>query len=217
MTSSVSPSIVPPSYDDSVFINCPFDKQYLNLLHAILFTVHDCGFVARHALEDVGGRESRLDKICRIVQESRWSIHDISRVQLSRGSGLPRFNMPFECGLAYGAMRFGQTTDRDVLVMAAVQFQDKASLSDLAGIDPAYHGNDVGQVIAGVRRFLSRKRKAVRMRSHEDIARRLRKFEAALPLALRGKSTKLATMRSLDYVNDWVVLAAEWMTLNPKA
>jgi hypothetical protein len=216
MTAATAP-VVPPSYDDSVFINCPFDKQYVDLLHAILFAVHDCGFVARHALEDVGGRESRLDKICRIVKESRWSIHDISRVQLARGSGLPRFNMPFECGVAYGAMRFGQTTDRDVLVMAAVHFQDKASLSDLAGIDPAYHGNDRTTVIAGVRRFLSRKRSLIRMRSHEDIARRLDKFEAALPKALRGKGTKLATMKSLDYINDWVLLAAEWMALNPTA
>ena len=93
-----------PGYDESVFINCPFDEQFLPLLHAIVFTVHDCGFVARHALEDAGARESRLEKICRLVRESRWSIHDISRVQLSTG-GLPRFNMPSECGLAYGAMK----------------------------------------------------------------------------------------------------------------
>ena len=215
MSRASGPAAAPrPSYDDSVFINCPFDKQYLPLLHAMVFAVHDCGFVARHALEAVGGRESRLDKITRIVGESRWSIHDISRVQLSKGSGLPRFNMPFECGLAYGAMRFDTATDRDMLVMAAVQFQDKASLSDLAGIDPAYHDNDRLKAIAGVRRFLSSKR-AIRMRSHEKIAQRLDKFESALPKALRKEGTKLSTMKSLDYLNDWVILAVQWMALNP--
>lgn len=205
-----------PGYDDSVFINCPFDKPYTELLHAIVFAVHDCGFVARHALEDVGGRESRLDKITRIVGESRWSIHDLSRVKLSRHNGLPRFNMPFECGLAYGAMTFGAARDRDLLVMAAIQFQDKASLSDLAGIDPAYHGNDRLKIIAGVRRFLSRKR-GTRMRSHEKIAQRLQKFEAALKRGLRAEGTRLATMKSLDYINDWTTLAVEWIALNPKA
>ena len=47
-----------PGYEDSVFVNCPFDEEYEELFDAIVFSVHDCGFVARGALEasDSGGR-----------------------------------------------------------------------------------------------------------------------------------------------------------------
>ena len=37
-----------------VFVNCPFDADYEPLLHAVLFTVEDCGFRVRCALG--GGR-----------------------------------------------------------------------------------------------------------------------------------------------------------------
>lgn len=39
-------------YNDNVFINCPFDSAYKPLFDAIVFAVHDCGFVARCALEE---------------------------------------------------------------------------------------------------------------------------------------------------------------------
>ncbi len=101
-----------------VFLNCPFDDAYLPLLHGMLFAIHDCGYVARIALEDTGSNETRIDKIVRIIRESRLSIHDISRVELSEPSKLPRFNMPFECGLAMGAIRFGASTQRDFLLLS---------------------------------------------------------------------------------------------------
>ena len=211
-----SAAVAAPSYDDSVFVNCPFDSQFTPLFHAILFAVHDCGFVARHALEDVGGAEARFDKICRLVGDSRWSIHDLSRVQVSGTLKLPRFNMPFECGLAYGAVRFGAAADRDILVMTAEAFQDKAAISDLAGTDPVYHQNDRLQLIAGIRRFLARKRKDRPMRGHEAIAKRLASFESQLPKSLRLAGTSVATIKSLDYVNDWVLLATAWMKANPE-
>lgn len=39
------------AYEDSVFLNVPFDKNYGRLFDALVFAVHDCGFVARSALE----------------------------------------------------------------------------------------------------------------------------------------------------------------------
>ena len=209
-------AVADSSYDASVFVNCPFDSQYTPLFHAILFAVHDCGYVARHALEDVGGAEARFDKICRLVGGSRWSVHDLSRVQVGGAQNLPRFNMPFECGLAYGAVRFGAATDRDILVMTAEPFQDKAAISDLAGTDPVYHQNDRLQLISGIRRFLARKRKDRPTRSHEAIFKRLAAFEAQLPKSLQLAGTSLATIKSLDYVNDWVLLATAWMNANPE-
>ena len=119
-------------------------------------------------------------------------------------------------GHAYGAVRFGASTDRDILVMTAEPFQDKAAISDLAGTDPVYHQNDRLQLISGIRRFLARKRKDRPTRSHEAIFKRLTAFEAQLPKSLQLAGTSLATIKSLDYVNDWVLLATAWMKANPE-
>ncbi len=62
-----------------MFVNCPFDGACKPLLDAILFAIHDCGFIARTALEVTGSAETRLDKIIRIIRESRWSLHDIAK------------------------------------------------------------------------------------------------------------------------------------------
>ena len=207
------------TYNRSVFVNCPFDEQYKPLLHATLFAIHDCGFVARIATEDVGGREARLAKICRLITQSRWSIHDLSRVQASGRTKLPRFNMPFECGLAYGAMTFGPQGQarRDMLVMTAVPFQDKATLSDLSGIDPSYHENSIPKLIAAVRRFLAAKSQAGTVRGAAAISRRLLNFEHRLPQAVRAvaNSVSYREIKSFDYLNDWLHLATSWMIANP--
>jgi hypothetical protein len=127
----------------SVFVNCPFDDAYLPLLHAVLFAIHDCGFIARTALDDVGGAESRLEKIGRLIRASRYSIHDLSRVQITPASPLPRFNMPLECGLALGAILYlpKPRAPRDLFFLSAEPYDDKMTVSDLAGLDGGYHKN----------------------------------------------------------------------------
>ena len=42
-----------------------------------------------------------------MIADCRYGIHDISRTELDRDSGLPRFNMPLELGIFLGAKRFG--------------------------------------------------------------------------------------------------------------
>ena len=95
------------SYDDNVFLNCPFDKNYWPILESITFAIHDCGFFARSALESDDGSEVRIRKIQDLVRICRYGIHDISRIELSQNSGLPRFNMPLELGIFLGAKSFG--------------------------------------------------------------------------------------------------------------
>jgi hypothetical protein len=95
------------THDRDVFINCPFDQAYRPLLRALLFAIHDCGFQARSALEVEDSGEIRVQKILRIIGESPFGIHDISRVTPDRSTKLPRFNMPLELGLFLGAKAFG--------------------------------------------------------------------------------------------------------------
>lgn len=56
-----------PGYGDRVFINVPLDRRYKKLFDALVFAVHDCGFVARCALESDDGsrcltRPGRADR-----------------------------------------------------------------------------------------------------------------------------------------------------------
>lgn len=72
-----------PRYADNVFVNCPFDTDYKPIFDAIVFAVFDCGYVARCALEIDDASQVRIDKIARIIAESKFSIHDISRTELT--------------------------------------------------------------------------------------------------------------------------------------
>ena len=95
------------THEKDVFINCPFDATYRPLLRGLVFAVHDCGFIARSALEVEDSGEVRVQKIIRIIGESPYAVHDISRVELDTRTNLPRFNMPLELGLFLGARAFG--------------------------------------------------------------------------------------------------------------
>ena len=68
-----------------------------------MFVIFDCGFEARCALEDDDASRVRVDKIYDLISESKYGIHDISRVTLDHVHRLPRFNMPLELGLWLGA------------------------------------------------------------------------------------------------------------------
>ena len=208
----------PKRYYVSVFLNCPFDDGYRPLLHAALFAIQDCGFIARTALEDVGSGETRLDKILRIIDGSRYAIHDISRVEVDADHPLPRFNMPFECGLSFGAIAFNhpaRAKGRDLLILAAEPFQDRQTLSDLAGQDAKYHGGNAGELIKAIRSFLAAKAKDVlppqaSIRGHTDIVERFERFKAEVEALASQRRLRLEEIDSFDYVPDWLALAVRW-------
>ena len=198
----------------SVFCNVPFDEPYLPLLRAMLFTIHSCGFVARTALEDMGGAEQRLHKIIRLIGESRYSIHDLSRVTLDKVSQLPRANMPFEAGIAMGAIHFGHgpRQHRDLLILCGKAHQDKAFLSDLAGQDSRAHDGDPRKLIEHVRGFLAAKAgwdgSAV---AGDEIARRYKAFQRDLPRLAKQLGTSAQTLLEFAYLNDWLRMVARWL------
>ena len=85
-------------YNDSVFINCPFDVDFQPKLEAITFAVYRCGFYPESALGEDNALDNRLEKIENLIAKCKYGIHDISRTELN-SQGFPRFNMPFEAGL----------------------------------------------------------------------------------------------------------------------
>jgi hypothetical protein len=83
------------AFDRNVFINCPFDDGYRPLLRPLLFTVYALGFQPRIALENRDSGRPRIDKIVQLICESRYAIHDLSRIQATTIGEFFRLNMPF--------------------------------------------------------------------------------------------------------------------------
>ncbi len=86
----------------SVFINCPFDSEYRPLFRAACFALMSCGYKPICALDFSDSGLVRFTEIIGMIAACGLSIHDISRVELDRHSGLPRFNMPLELGADLG-------------------------------------------------------------------------------------------------------------------
>lgn len=170
------------TYNDSVFINCPFDPAYMPLFHAIIYTVYRCGFIPQSALGEDDGSDIRLDKIIRCIQNCRYGIHDISRTELNDHQ-FPRFNMPFELGIFFGAKRFGDKTqkNKNALVFEKIKFTYQQYISDLNGIDTKAHNNDPNIVIRNIRDWLKTASRRTTIPGHALIQREYEEFRRKLP------------------------------------
>ena len=109
------------SYEDSVFINCPFDSEYRAIFYALVFAVYDCGYVARCALEVDDSGLVRIQKIQQMISDCRFGVHDISRVESDPQTQLPRFNMPLELGLFLGQSVTGTNGKGRNLVRSSIR------------------------------------------------------------------------------------------------
>ena len=205
----------PPGYGDRVFLNVPFDKHYRALLEALVFAVHDCGFVARCALESDDGSVVRLDKIFSIISECKYGIHDLSRTSLDRVSRLPRFNMPLELGVFLGAKRFGQAGQRRkvCLILDKEPYRYQVFCSDISGQDIRAHQNDGPIAIRVVRDWLRTARKTTRTNvpGAARITERYRQFRADLPSMCANAGLEIGTLIFLDYRT----LVVGWLEENP--
>jgi len=130
-----------------VFLNIPYDNRFEPLYLAYITALSAMGFLPRATLGIGGGR--RLDRIASLIESCPYSIHDLSRVQLDRNPPLtPRFNMPFELGLAVGSARANPR--HKWFVFESVNRRLAKSLSDLDGTDPYIHDGTVRGVMREV-------------------------------------------------------------------
>lgn len=186
---------------EGTFINCPFDKQYNKKFRAIVFSVSYCGFEPRCALEVADGSQNRLDKILDIIAECRYAVHDISRVQLS--DGLPRFNMPFEVGLFFGAKRFGGRihSAKNCLVLDKVAYRYQRTLSDISGQDIQHHNDDYKEIIVLVRNWLAQFKKGALIPGDQPIAQDFGRFIRTFPRVCRDAGITSHRIPFNDFVN----------------
>ncbi len=201
-------------YNDNVFINCPFDSDYRPLFDAMIFTVHDCGFVARCALEAGDASQVRIDKIYKIIEDSRYGIHDISRTELDEVSHLPRFNMPLELGIFLGAKRFGVEiqASKKCLVMDTEPYRYQKFVSDISGQDVFAHNNSEEEVVRVVRDWLGTASGRQTIPGGGIIWRRYQGFLSDLPLVAQELRLEVADMGNF---NNYLRVVAGWLSLYP--
>lgn len=85
---------------DSVFLNVPYDEKFKKTYLAYLSGLVSLGLNPKATLAIPGG-VTRLDRIFDLIRSCRYSLHDLSRVELDRTHPpTPRFNMPMELGMA---------------------------------------------------------------------------------------------------------------------
>ncbi len=200
----------------TVFLNVPFDADYTPLFEALVFAVMACGFHVRCALEEDDSGDIRLDKLVRLIRDSSQSIHDLSRIELGDNE-LPRFNMPFELGLAIGAKRFGgapHKRDR-IKIMVAEPYKLPAYLSDLGGNDPSAHRSSPSEVIRIVRNFLHRSPGGGMLPGPARMVEEFMRFRAELPEIAHGIGFETEEIGGFSDYRTYLWCVAEFLTSDP--
>jgi hypothetical protein len=187
------------------FLNVPYDKQFERLFLAYIAGLMVLDVAPRVTIEVPGG-DRRLNRILQLIRGCRYSLHDLSRVQLAGPAPrTPRFNMPFEAGLAVAVTLSDTRSKKDWFVFESRKYRVEKSLSDLSGTDVYIHDGRVSGVFRQLNNAFHRPGTSVRHMS--KVYRDLRNL---LPVILRktgaGSAYERAAFREL--------VLASWASAN---
>ena len=199
-------------YNDQVFINCPFDGQYLKLFRACTFVILDAGFIPRCSREVDNAAQFRLGAIVQIIKECRYGVHDLSRVEVDAQSNLPRFNMPFEFGIFYSAKHFGSSRQKrkHCLVLEKQKYRYHKFISDIAGIDVTPHQNSQKTLILAVRNWLVTVSQRTTIPHGKEIHDRFKVFNSTMRRLLLKRSLDYDSMPFVELVRNM----SHWLRIN---
>jgi hypothetical protein len=143
------------SFENQIFINCPFDNDYNVLLRPLIFTLLYSGLKPQISTTQ-SSAHIRIQNIMELIKNSKFSIHDISRNTALKKGDISRFNMPYELGLDIGCQRFGtkKRKEKKCLILDATSHTYDQSISDISGQDIKAHNNDPKKLIGKVREWL---------------------------------------------------------------
>ncbi|MFT3937087.1 MAG: hypothetical protein QM726_25900 [Chitinophagaceae bacterium] len=197
-------------FDTNVFINCPFDKHYVPLLQPLLFTVVYLGLDPMIS-ETKSSGQIRVEQIKKLIYNSKYSIHDISRSEALKENDLPRFNMPYEMGLDIGCQSYGKGKRalKKCLVLEKSKYHYLKVISDIAGQDIENHNDNPQVLIRKVRNWF-----AAVLNNHQPsptlIWEAYNKFFIDLTERLKADAFSGDDTESLPFSN-FILLAREWI------
>jgi hypothetical protein len=189
-----------------LFLNVPYDKRYERLFLAFVAGLCGFGLIPRATVEIPGSRR-RLERIIELIRECRYSFHDLSRVALDRTPPpTPRFNMPFELGLAV-AWSVSRRGVQKLFLFESKPHRLSKSLSDLNGTDPYIHNGEPEGVLRELTNALVRERDSPSLDELKAIYNEVRRAASRLKRTLGG-----ASLFEARPFRDLVVLAIDICT-----
>ncbi len=146
--------------------------------------------------------EDRLGKIIRQIKDSRYGIHDLSRIELNPAN-YPRFNMPFELGIFFGARNLGDDLQKkkNALVLERVRYTYQQYISDLSGIDTKAHNNDPAIAMAKVRDWLRTASGRRTIPGYAILRAQYREFQDHLPALVEALGFTVDNIPFIDFLN----------------
>lgn len=193
---------------DNVFINCPFDNEYFNLLKPLLFTIL---YLDLNPLisETSDSGEIRLTKIQNMMAKSKYSIHDLSRIESD--NELPRFNMPFECGIDFGIKFSIPKLNKKVLILEKEKYRYQKVMSDISGNDIYTHNDNPELIIKSIRDWF--RTKLENIAKHKIIWFAYQDFESKYNEILLSEGYDPYKIDSLTF-SDLIDSIKEWILIN---
>lgn len=199
-------------FNTNVFINCPFDKKYRKLLDPILFTCIYVGLEPKISkLEDSGS--IRIKEIIKLIKESKFSIHDLSRMKSSKPNELARFNMPFELGLDLGIRETNSKfKGKKCLILDIDRYRYQAALSDIGGSDIFSYGkrNQVANIIQRLRDWFTTVVNPVQP-SSSHIYQEYTEFVSDLQINLLAFNYNKSDIENLT-ISEFIYYAKTWIS-----
>jgi hypothetical protein len=172
------------------FLNIPFDSQFESQYLAFIAGLSGFGLIPQAVLQ-IPGSQRRLDRLKGLMGRCQYSFHDLSRVELdTRRPQTPRFNMPFELGLAVagtGRARNGHKW----YVFETKRFRVQKSLSDINGTEVYVHGGTPIGILRALTNALARSSHRPTVRELQAIYRDVKRTSILL-------KQKLATQTLFD-------------------
>jgi hypothetical protein len=149
---------MPPQPPDAkaVFLNIPYDEEFSSLYVSYVVGLYSLNLVP-HIASEIPGGVRRLERILALIQNCRYSIHDLSRVELGVKQGsTPRFNMPLELGMTITWADLNPDL-HTWFVFESEPYRIQRSTSDLNGSDACIHGGSPEGIFRELRNAFWRK------------------------------------------------------------
>jgi hypothetical protein len=141
---------LPLTDPNAVFLNIPYDEEFQTLYLAYIVGTYQLRLIP-FITSGIPGGERRLDRILALIQSCRYSIHDLSRVEVSMTPpATPRFNMPLELGLTISWAKL-HPRRHSWFLWESTPRRIQKSMSDLDGTDPYIHSGKVEGILSELR------------------------------------------------------------------
>jgi hypothetical protein len=181
------------------FINMPYAARYERVYLAFIAGVAGFGMVPTAAVKDPSSH-FQLDRIFDLVVASDYSFHDLSHMSLDRSKPrTPRFNMPFELGLAVATARL-KNPNHQWFVFDTERFRVIKALSDLGGVTIRVHDRSADSVLRCLVNALDREDRKPSLQELQGIFSAVEKFARQLKRNLGRDLFDARPFGELSYV-----------------